>query len=98
MANKKLECEKIEKKINYFIQWQASNLGKEADLPQVDKFHKEILFKDWEAQIRQANKATTKASRLEKEITEYVCEQLLKAKLIKESTSEVLSEIQPLES
>ena len=46
VANKKLDCEKIEKKINEFIQWQESDSGKEYDLPQVDKFHKEILFKD----------------------------------------------------
>ena len=98
VAIKKLECEKIEKKINEFIQWQASDLGKEGDLTQVDKFHKEILFKYWEAQLRQEDKAATKESRLTKEITESVYEHLLKVELIKESTSEVLSEIKLLEA
>ena len=91
VAIQKLECENIEKKINEHIQWQASDSGKEANLPQVDKFHKEILFKDWEAQIKQAEKETTKAFKLAKEITESVCEQIVKAELIKECTSEVIS-------
>ena len=29
----KLECENVEKKINEHIQWKASDLGKEANLP-----------------------------------------------------------------
>ena len=32
VAIQKLECEKLEKKINEHIQWQASNSGKEANL------------------------------------------------------------------
>ena len=91
MAIKKLECEKFEKKINEFIQWQASNSRKEVYLPQVYKYHKEILFQDWEAQLRQVEKEAKKASTLTKEINESICEQLLKAEIIKESTSEVLS-------
>ena len=79
VAIQKLECEKIEKKINEHIQWQALDSCKEANLPQVDKFHKETLFKDWEARIKQVEKAAAKTSRLSKEITESVCEELLKA-------------------
>ena len=90
VAIQKLECEKIEKKINEHIQWQASDSGKEANLPQVDKLRKEILFKDWKAQINQEEKATMKASILLKDITKFVCEQLVKEELIKECTSEVI--------
>ena len=97
MAIKKHECEKIAKKINEFIQCQASNWGKEANLPQVDKFHKEILFKDWESQLRQENKAAVKTSKLTKEIIESIYEQIWKSELIKEFRSEVLSEIKSLE-
>ena len=60
IAIQKLECERLAKKINEYIQWKASESGKEVDLPQVDKFHKEILFKYWEAQIKQAEKAAAK--------------------------------------
>ena len=72
-------CENIEKEINEHIQWQASDSGKEAHLPQLDKFHTEILFKDWEEQIKQVEKATTKEFKLAKEIIEFMCEQLVKA-------------------
>ena len=40
----KLECERLEKKMEEHIQWQVSDSGKQANLPQVDKLHKEILF------------------------------------------------------
>ena len=75
----KLECERLEKKINKHIQWQASDLGKEVDIPHVDKFHKEILFRDWEAKIKQEKKAAVKTSKLPNKIVEFVCEQLVKA-------------------
>ena len=67
------------------------------NIPQVDKFHKEILFKDQETQIKQTQKAAATTSRLSKEITESICEQLVKEKLIKEYTSEVFSEVKQLE-
>ena len=89
VAIQKLECEKVEKKINEQIQWKASDSGKEADLPQVDKFHTKILFKHWEALINKEVKEATKTSKLSNEIIEYVCEQLVKEELIKEYTSEV---------
>ena len=74
VAIQKLECEKLEKKMKEHIQLQESDLGKEVDLPQVDKFHKDILFKYWEAQIKQAEKATSKTSKISNEIIESVCE------------------------
>lgn len=48
VANMRLECEKVENNITEVIQWQGSDAGKKVDLPKIDKFHKEILFKDWE--------------------------------------------------
>ena len=98
IAIQKLECERLEKKINEEIQWQASDSGKEVYLPQVDKFHKEILFRDWEAQIKHVEKATVKTSMLSNEIIAYVCEQLVKAELLKENTSEVFSEEKHIEA
>ena len=64
--------------MNEHIQWQASDSGKEVNLPQVYKFHKDILFKYWEVQIKQVEKAAKKTSKLSNEIIEFVCEQLVK--------------------
>ena len=47
----KLECEKFEKKIEEHIQWKNSDAGRQANLPQIDKLHKELLFIEWKAQI-----------------------------------------------
>ena len=98
VANRRLECEKVEKNISEFIQWKESSAGRKDHLPKIDKFHKEILFKYWEMQLRQAEKATSKATNLTNEIIESVNGQLLNAKLIKESTTEVLPELKLLES
>ena len=43
-------------------------LRKEANLPRVYKFHKEILFKDWKAYINHAEKAAAKALKLAKKL------------------------------
>ena len=51
IANQKLECEKIQSQIEEYIQWQDSNARKKANIPQVDKFHKELLFTEWKTQI-----------------------------------------------
>ena len=40
IAIQKLECEKLQSQIEEYIQWQDSDAGKKANLPQVDKFHK----------------------------------------------------------
>ena len=57
IESQKLECERLEKKIEEHIHWQVSDSGNQANLPQVDMLHKEILFTEWEVQINQAEKA-----------------------------------------
>ena len=92
------ECENIQKNISGFIQWKESDEGMKVDLPNIDKFHKYIIFKYWEMQLRQAGKTTSKATNLTNEIIEFVNGQILKTELIKEYTSEELPELKPLES
>ena len=98
VANKMLECEKVQKKISKFILWQESDIGNKFDLPKIDKFHKDITFKDWEMKLRQEEKATLKATNMTNEIIEYVNGQLLNVEIIKESTTEVLPELKILEA
>jgi len=68
IAIQKLECERLEKKIEEHIQWQIPDIGKQANLPQIDKLHKELLFAEWRAQINQAEKEATKTSKKSNEI------------------------------
>ena len=44
IAIQKLECERLENKIEEHIQWQILDTRKQANLPQIDKLHKEQLF------------------------------------------------------
>ena len=78
IAIQKLEFERLEKKIEEHIQWKISDIGKKANLPQIDKLHKEFLFTEWRAQINQAEKATTTMSKKSNEIIQYICDQLFK--------------------
>ena len=44
IAIQKLECERLEKKIEEHIQWKILDTGKQANLPQIDKLQEELLF------------------------------------------------------
>ena len=70
----KLECERLEKKIEEHIQQKVSDSKKKDNLPQVDKIHKEIIFTECEAQIKQAEKEAAKTSKISSEIIESMCE------------------------
>ena len=87
----KLECERLEKKIEEHIQWQISDTGKQANLPQIDKLHKEFLFIEWRAQINQTEKAETKTSKKSNEIIQSICDQIFKIELLKENMFDMFS-------
>ena len=40
IAIQKLECEKLQKRIEEHIQWKDSDMGKKSNLKQIDKLHK----------------------------------------------------------
>ena len=47
LIDKRLEYEELNKRISEFISWQEYEEGKKADLPNIEEFHKDILFTDW---------------------------------------------------
>ena len=91
IAIQKLECERLEKKIEEHIQQKISDTGKQANLPKIDKLHKELLFAEWRPQINEAEKEATKTSKKSNEIIQSICDQMFKIELLKENTSDMFS-------
>ena len=53
-------------------------MGKQANLPQIDKLHGELLFTEWKTQIAGAKKATIKTFNKSNEVIHLLCDQLFK--------------------
>ena len=91
IAIQKLECEKFQKQIEEHIQWKGSDVGKKANLPQIDKYQKELLFTEWKMHIAKAQKEAIRTSRKSTEAIQHLCDQLFKTGLLEENTSDVFS-------
>ena len=39
-------------KISEYIEWQETEEGRSANLPEIEETHKDILFTDWDARIK----------------------------------------------
>jgi len=63
VVDMRLENDEIHKMISDFITWQESEDGKKTDLMKLEESHKDILFTDWDSQLKQVERATTIATR-----------------------------------
>ena len=78
--------------------WQKTEEGKRAATPIINDSHKEMLFSNWDAQIREAEKAAEEAATTTSNITDYVNENLHKVNLISETIPGYLPQAQQLQT
>jgi len=74
----------IDDKISGFITWQDTLEGKAIDLPIIEESHKEILFTNWDIQLKQAERVVSKATDAANNIIETINANLHNANLILE--------------
>ena len=75
----------INEKINDYLAWKKTEESRKAGAPIVNENHKGILFKNWDAQIRRAEKVAEKAATAANTLTDCVNDNLHKANLISET-------------
>ena len=52
----------IDKRVTEYLAWQETEEGKRAGAPIINDNHKVMLFNNWDAQIKKAEKATKEAA------------------------------------
>ena len=78
--------------------WKKTEEGKRAGAPIINDSHKELLFKNWDVQLREAEKAAEEAATAAGNITDCVNENLHKVNLISETIPGYLPQAQQLQT
>ena len=76
--------------------WKETEEGKRAGAPIINENHKEILFNNWDSQIRKAEQATEEVATAASNIIDFINENLHKENLISETTLGYLPKAQQL--
>ncbi len=85
----------IDDKISRFITWHDTPEGRAA--PRIDESQKEILFTDWDIQLKHAERAVSRANDVANNIIKTINDNLHNANLIQEFPPSNLPDIKVLE-
>ena len=78
--------------------WKKTVEGRKAGAPIINENHKEILFNNWDAHIRRAEKAAEEASTVASSLTDCINDNLHKANLISETVPGYLPQAHQLQT
>ena len=87
----------MNKRVTEYLVWKETEEGKRARAPIINDNHKEMLFNNWDAQIKEAEQATEEATTTTRNIIDYINENLHKENLIPETTPGYLPQTQQLQ-
>ena len=88
----------IDKIVTEYLVWQETEEGKRAGAPIINDNHKEMLFNNWDAQIRKADQAAEEAAISANSVIDCINENFHKANLISETTPGYLPKVQQLQT
>lgn len=97
IIDKRIEFNELNSKISDYIEWQDSDEGKRLSLPKINKRHKDILFTDWDSQMKQFELTIARASGISKSIIKTINRMFHTSNLIKESDPKKLPDIKALD-
>ena len=87
----------IDKRVTEYLAWQETEEGKRASAPIINNNHKEILFNNWDAQVRKAEQVAEEAATTTNSVIDYISENLHKENMISETTLGHLPKVQKLQ-
>lgn len=70
-------CKEIEEKISNFVDWQDSSEGRSVDLPKIEESQKDIVFQEWEIELKHAEMEIFSARDISNNIMESINDSLL---------------------
>ena len=80
----RIEFNDLHTRISDFIEWQETKEGRRANLPEIEETHKDILFTDWDARIKQVELAVARLIEVSKNIVNVLNYTLFATNLGKE--------------
>ena len=86
----------IDKRVTKYLAWQETEEEKKAGAPIINDNHKEMLFNNWDAQIRKVEQAAEEVATTVNNVIDCIIENLHKENLISEATSGYLPKAQQL--
>jgi len=98
VVESRLEYDTTLKKVSNFLNWQKSEDGKKVDMPKLDESHKEILFVNWDSQLRKAKQAVEDVATATNNVIECLNENLHNSNLVVETTPGFLSNAKQLQA
>lgn len=93
----KINFEEIDENISNLITWHDNSKGKIAKFPKIKESHKDILFTDWEIQIKRVEREVSSASETSNNMIETINYDLWYACFIKKCSPINLLEIEDLQ-
>ena len=80
------ELDHAEETISEYLEWQDSEEGKAANLPQICETYKNILFTEWETQVMKAERAASRCKIIATNMIDLVNDTLYLANMISQCT------------
>ena len=80
------ELDHAEETISEYLEWQDSEEGKAANLPQICETYKNILFTEWETQVMKAERAASRCKIIATNMIDLVNDTLYLASMISQCT------------
>lgn len=87
----------IDDKISRYITWQDTPKSRATNLPSIEDSHKEMLFTDWDIQLKQEKREVSRATNVANNIIETINGNFHNANLIQERLPRSLPDIKSLE-
>ena len=84
VVDQRLEYEEVDKNISEIISQQESEEGRKYDLPKIEESHRDILFTDWDMQLKKEERAKNRAYDIMRNIIEVVNDSIHSINRIKE--------------
>ena len=97
VIDQRIEFNELNTKISDHIEWQDSEEGRRSNLPKIKETYKDILFTNWDAQVKQEELAIARASGISKSIVKTINHMLHTFGLIKEGDPKSIPDLKILE-
>lgn len=94
--DQRVEFNDLNPRISEFTEWQKKEDGKKANLPEIEETHKDILFTDWDARIKQVEIVVTRAAGVSKNNVKEINHILFTTNLIKEGNTKEMTDLTAL--
>ena len=93
VIDQRTEFTNLNTKISEFIEWQETKEGRKANLPEIEKIHKEIILTDFDVRIKQEELVVARVVGVSKNIVKVVNHTLFATNLVKEGNLKELPDL-----